>query len=108
MPKMPVTEHLPIWAENPVAFEAEPQHIQDAYRDQVEAIRGGAKLTDDGKIKRPRGDSAALPPGYTVEGGRYKTLMDPDGAVLEAADHNGKYDGLEAAADAAWRDYRNR
>lgn len=108
MPKMSVAELLPIWAENPAAFDAEPQHIRDRYAEEVEALRGGAKLdASTGKLRRPRGDHEAMPPNYAARHasrGLY-SVETPDGTVLEGPE-NGKYDGKQAAADAAWKHYR--
>lgn len=51
------------------------------------------------------GDSGDLPPGYELTGGSggYHGLRGPDG-VIEGPS-NGKWQGAEAAAEAAWNDY---
>lgn len=58
---------------------------------------------------RPANDPEALPPGYELEGGKggYYTLKDPDGEVIEGPS-NGKHQGEDGAADAAWIDYDRR
>lgn len=93
---------LPIWAKNPAAFDAEPQHIQDAWRDEVELLRSGAHLNKAGKISRPRGDPDALPPGYRVKGrGRTYRATAPDETEVAVSETK------DDAIDEAWKHYRS-
>lgn len=58
----------------------------------------------EAKAERPD-DAEALPPGYEIDhkGGGYYELSGPDG-VIEGPS-NGRHQGKDGAADAAWADY---
>jgi hypothetical protein len=47
---------VPVWAENPAAFNAEPKHVQDEFRGAVEAARAkAAKATSRAAAKAKPG-----------------------------------------------------
>lgn len=102
---------------------AEPAHTPDAANEDGEADPPTAEPSpspapdEDVPTAGPAGDGEAdvsyerpedpeaLPPGYEAShgGGGYFTLHGPSGAI--AGPSNGKWQGLDATADAAWADF---
>lgn len=88
-------------------------HILIARREREraadEAVRAAERAATTTETTDPRADPEALPDGYTLSGGEggYWALYRPDGVIVPGPS-NGKWQGRDGAADAAWLDVAGR